>query len=124
LLHACAAGRLDFVKALYICSGCGKEKWQSWADLLQLRLYPHSLHSNNQTFLELRELTRIRQELLLQRPTGWESRAKALDAVGARVYNQVGCQNIPCLLTNCMAELSFALSPALPFTTFLEPSMA
>lgn len=93
-------GRLDFVKGMYTCSGCGVAQRQSWQDFLQLGLWPKSLHTNTRTFLDERLLTRIREELLQYRPTGWESRAKVLDAIGARVYNQVGCQQLNTMMVS------------------------
>jgi hypothetical protein len=100
------AGRLDFHKASYKCSECGEQRWQGWAELLQLGYFPMSLHANCATFVEVCELERIRQEMRCQSPTGWGSRAEAISAVGARLYNQVGCL-VSCLqgFVTCSAQL-------------------
>jgi hypothetical protein len=57
--------------------------------MLHLGYFPRSLHNACETFVELRELARLRQALRHQSPTGWGSRAATLDATGARLYNQV-----------------------------------
>lgn len=83
------AGRFDFCKALYQCSSCKVGRWQGWEDLLQLGLYPASLHPVNQTFVTEAQLQRMRATA---RHTVCSNRATAtiIDGVGAAVYGQVG----------------------------------
>lgn len=62
-----------------------------------------SLHANCETFVETCELLRIRQEMRHQSPTGWGSRAEAITAVGARLYNQVCCRRqLPACVCTCL----------------------